>query len=333
MRTARFFFLFAVFALLAPATCFSQSPSPQRGSPSAAGTVLLSGDDRPVRHARVELFLEDSGSAISALTDDNGQFHFAQLSPATYRITVTAPACETFQLTTSLPVTDPVVVRLHKSAYPPTPRNDSVVFVQELAMPNKAARAFEKGTRLLLKGESEASLPYFRTVIEQVPSSYRPYHNLGLALYRLGQLDAAAQNFQKSVDLTNGGFSPSLFGLSMVLYQRSDFHQAESLIRRGLLVAPASGVGYYCIGLVQFSLGRISDAERSAMEALKLDPDEADAHVLLARIHERQHNPSAVLTDAQAYLKLDPNGALHADALDLLHRAQQDISRVSASLN
>jgi hypothetical protein len=40
-----------------------------------------------------------------------------------------------------------------------------------------------------------------------------------------------------------------------------------------------------------------------------------------------------MLTDAQAYLKLDPNGALHAEALDLLHRAQQDYSRTSATNN
>jgi tetratricopeptide (TPR) repeat protein len=213
-----------------------------------------------------------------------------------------------------------------------TPRNDSVVSVQELAMPKKAAHAFEKGTQLLLKGDVEASLPYFRAVIEQVPSSYRSYHNLGLALFRLGQLDAAAQDFQESIDLTNGGFAPSLFGLSMILYRRSDFLHAESLIQRGLLVAPGSGVGKYCLGLVQFSLGRISDAERSARQALEFDPSEFDAHLLLARIHERQNNPSAVLLDAQAYLKLDPTGPLHADALNLLHRAQQDLSRLSASL-
>jgi tetratricopeptide (TPR) repeat protein len=332
LRFAGFFLLIAS-ALFSPAASFSQSPSSQKTSPSASGTVLLSGDDRPVRRARVDLFLEDSGSAISTATDDNGQFQFAQLSPATYRITVTAPACESFQITASLPATDPIVLRLRKSASPPTPRDDSVVSVQELAMSNKAAHAFEKGTRLLLKGDVEASLPYFRAVIEQVPSSYRPYHNLGLALYRLGQFDAAALDFQKSIDLTNGGFAPSLFGLSMIFYRRSDFLQAESLIQRGLLVAPASGVGKYCLGLVQFSLGRTTDAEHSAREALELDPSEVDAHVLLAKIHERQHNPTAVLSDTQTYLKLDPNGALHADALNLRHRAQQNLSRLSASLS
>ena len=333
MRTVGLFSLFALLALLSPCVCFSQSPTPLSASSSAAGTVLLSGDDRPVPQARVELYLGDSGTVISTFTDDNGQFRFAQLAAATYVITVTSPDCELFQLITSLPATAPLVFRLRKVEDSPPPRNDSVVSIQELAMPRKAVNAFQKGTQLLLKGDLEGSLPYFRTVIELAPSTYRPYHNLGLALYRLGQLDAAAENFQKSIDLTNGGFSPSIFGLSMILYQRADYRQAEFLVRRGLLVTPYSAIGKYCLGLVQFSLGRIDDAQRSALEAFSLDPHAADVHVLLARIYERQHNPSAVLTEAETYLKLEPHGPLQADALDLLHHAQLDLSHLSASLN
>lgn len=333
MRNVSLFFLLFVLALSSPLVGFAQSLSPSNATVSAAGTVLLSGEDRPVPHADVELFLADSGTTLSTLTDDNGQFRFDQLPAATYRITVTAAACDMFQLTTSLPATGPLVLHLRKSAIAPTPRNNSVVSVQELAIPRKAEQDFAKGTQLLLKGDLEASLPYFREVIEQAPDSYRPYHNLGLALFRLGQLDAAAENFQKSIDLTNGGFAPSIFGLSMILYQRADYTQAEFLVQKGLLVTPYSAVGRYCLGLVQFSLGRIPESERSTLDALRLDPRQADAYVLLARIHELQHNPSAVLVDAQTYLKLAPNGSLQADALDLLHQAQHDLSRLSASLN
>ncbi len=333
MRNVGLFSLFAVLALSSPSACFSQSPSSLHASLSAAGKVLLSSDNRPVPHADVELYLSDTGTAISTRTDDNGEFHFDQLSPATYIVTVTAPDCELFQLTTNLPPATPLVIRLRKSAIAPTPRNDSVVSVQELAMPRKAEQAFAKGTQLLLKGDLQASLPYFRAAIEQAPGTYRPYHNLALALFRLGQLDAAAENFQKSIDLTNGGFAPSIFGLSMILYQHSEYHQAESLIERGLQVMPYSPVGRYCLGLVQFSLGRIAESERSALESVKLDPREADAYILLAKIHNQQHNPSAVLTDAQTYLKLAPHGPLQADALGLLHQAQQNLSHLSASLN
>jgi tetratricopeptide (TPR) repeat protein len=208
-----------------------------------------------------------------------------------------------------------------------------VVSVHELGMSPKAAHAFEKGTSLLLKGEAEASLPHLCTAVELAPASYRGYHNRALAYYHLGQLDAAARDFQKSIDLSNGRFAPSLFGLSMILYQRSQFAESESFVRRGLFLNPSSAIGKYCLGLVQYSLGQISEALESALDALGRDASFADVHVLLARIHERQHNPSAVLADVQAYRKLNSRGPLEDEARKLLERAQQNLATVSASLN
>jgi len=234
---------------------------------------------------------------------------------------------------TALLLPGPTSAQSASARRPSTSPSDAVVSVQELAMPAKAARAFEKGTSLLLNGDAEASLSYFASVIELAPSSYRAHHNLGLAHYRLGQLDAAAQDFQTSIDLTGGSFAPSLFGLSMIFYQRSQFPDAESLIRKGLFLNPGSPIGKYCLGLVQYSLGQISQALQSALDALTRDPTLADVHVLLARIHERQHNPSAVIADVQAYLKLDPRGSLEDEARKLLARAELNLSPVAASLD
>jgi len=196
-----------------------------------------------------------------------------------------------------------------------TSADDGVVSVHDLPLPHKAARAFEKGTELLVKGDAQGRLACFLKAVQEAPASYRPYHNLALAYYGVGQLDAAAQSFQKAIDLTSGTFAPSMFGLAAILYRRSEFGQAEKLIREGLLLQPGSGPGKYCLGLVQFSTGRITDAERSALDALTLDPRESDAYVLLAHVHEVQHNPTAELEDARNYLRFSPNGVLKTEVL------------------
>lgn len=223
--------------------------------------------------------------------------------------------------------------RAQTSATPNGSRSDAVISVQELAMPAKARRAFEKGTRLLLKGDATASVPCFTAAVELAPSSFRGYHNRGLAYYQLGLLDVAAVDFQKSIDLSRSTFAPSLFGLSMILYQRAQFAEAELLVRKGLFLNSGSALGKYCLGLIQYSFGQIPEALQSALDALNGDPAFADVHVLLAEIHERQHNPSAVVADAEAYLKLDPRGALQDEARRLLARAHQDLSTISTSLN
>jgi len=212
-----------------------------------------------------------------------------------------------------------------QTAVPSNARPDSMVSVHELPLPPKAERAFAVGARLLLRGDAEGSLAYFLKARDEAPLSFRPYHNLGLAYYNLNQLDDAGENFQKSIDFTNGKFAPSIFGMAMVLYRESDYQSAENLTLQGLLLQPGSGVGRYCLGLARFSQGRLHEAEASAKEALALDPDETDAHVLLARIHERQHAPSAQLKEAEAYLKAAPNGALRASADELAKRARETL--------
>lgn len=218
-----------------------------------------------------------------------------------------------------------------QSPKPRTSADDAVVSVHDLPLPRKAARAFEKGTQLLLKGDALGSLAYFLTAVEEAPTAYRPYHNLALAYYNVGQLDAAAQNFQKAIDLTGGTFAPSMFGLAVILYRESEFANAEKLIREGLLLQPGSAPGKYCLGLVQFSVGRVNDAEQSAAEALALDPGETEAYVLLARIHETKHNATAELADAQNYLRLSPNGVLRPAAVELVQHARQALETRSSN--
>jgi tetratricopeptide (TPR) repeat protein len=209
----------------------------------------------------------------------------------------------------------------------------SAVSVQELAMSPKAVRALQKGT-ILLKNDPKASIAYFQTAITLAPDSFHAYHSMAMAHYRVGDIENAEQEFRRSIELSRSSYAPSLFGLSMILYQRAEFLEAESLIQRGLLVTPSSPVGKYCLGLVQFSLGQIYEAQRSAFDAIRLDPDQADgdAYVLLARIHERLNDPDAVLTDVRTYFKHTRKRTLQADAQALVERAQQNLRHLLTGL-
>jgi Tfp pilus assembly protein PilF len=208
-----------------------------------------------------------------------------------------------------------------------TPVNDSVVSVEELKMSGKAESAFEKGTKLLQKGDARGSVAYFERALAKDPGYYRAYHNLGLAQYRLGEIAQAEEALQRAIDLTNGGFAPSEFALAMILVEKQQFREAERLIQRGLEMEPGSALGKYFLGLVQLALNHLSDAEGSARDALFRSADQADAHILLAKIHECEHNPYAVRADVAAYLKLDGHGPLENEANVLLQRAQKEISQ------
>lgn len=71
--------------------------------------------------------------------------------------------------------------------------------------------------------------------------------------------------------------------------------------------------------------------QRSALEALRINPSLAGAYLLRAHVHERLRDPNAVIADVDAYFKNASNNDLRvrADALALRQRAHQDLGRAS----
>lgn len=332
---SRFTSSFLMAVLISPMACLAQSEfaekasgSSKKATASAWGRVLLAGEDRPIRHARVEFLISSTGWASSTLTDADGKFDFADLSRVTYQVSVSAPGYEKLEQTTQVEEsTGPLLLRLRKIETPATPMNDSVVSVQELRNSGKGQKEFDRGTQLLLKGDAAGSIVYFQRAIARDPTYYRAYYDLGLARFRLGQTAEAEQAFQKSIDLTGGGYAPADFLMGVILCQKQEFRQAETVMQRGLEVDPGSALGKIFLGWAQFALNRPVEAERSAHQALFRKADLPEAYFLLAHIHQRQHNPPAVVADLEAYFKLDPQGPESDEARSLLVTAQREMGQ------
>lgn len=328
MGAPRFTIQSAILLLIFPAFSRAQSQAPGNATLSPSGIVLQAIENRPIRHAHVDLLNPSTALAVSMLTDDDGKFKFVGLLPASYQVTVEALGYEKLESSVRIDGSaQPLLFYLRRASRQATPRNDSVVSVQELRMSEKAESAFAKGTRMLQRGDARQSLAFFQKALEKEPGYYQAYHNLGLAHYQLGETARAEEDFQKSIDLANGGYAPSQFALAMILCEKREFGQAERLIQNGLAMDPGSAVGKYFLGLVQFALDRTAEAEKSARDALWRSAEQFDAHILLAKIHERDHNPRAVIADVAAYLKLDPHGTLQLEANRLLQKAQLEIDQ------
>jgi tetratricopeptide (TPR) repeat protein len=143
-------------------------------------------------------------------------------------------------------------------------------------------------------------------------------------------MDEAGEYFQKAIDVSKSSYAPSLFGLSMILYRRGEYAQAETLIRQGLSASPNSAAGKYCLGLLQCASGRIADAQRSTLDAMPRS--NARRGIPLAHIHEHHDDPYGLLAEVQIYVKLFPHGELQDDVVALRERAQQNL-RLSVSSN
>lgn len=312
--------------------CFAQFEPTNVRLDSVFGSVQFSADGRSTPNAQLTFHNESSGWVTATASDDHGRFNIAGLPPGLYRVTVTAPLCNQLQVMVNVQGrTGPVLLEVTRTVKAAAPVNDCVVSVHELLMSSKGLKSFEKGTKLLQKGNAGDSVPYFERALAKDPGSYRAYHNLGLAEYQLGEKDRAEEALQRAIELTGGGYAPAQFALAMILYEKGHLRQAEELIQRGLIVQPGSSTGKYFLAEVQFALNHLPDAEVNARAALQRDPKQADAHILLAEIHERNHNPYAVQNEIAAYLKLAPGGAREEEANLLFERAQSEINQTAGS--
>jgi tetratricopeptide (TPR) repeat protein len=215
----------------------------------------------------------------------------------------------------------------------PLPRNtSSAISARELRIPAKARESFNRGTKLLAEKNSAASIPEFQRAIKAFPDFYEAYYKIGIAELNLQHQRDAQAAFEKSIELSQGRYPPPHFGLGVALCLQQQFPDAEGAIRGGLDLDPADAEGYFTLAWVLFNAARVPDAEKNARQAILLSANFAAAYLLLAQIHLRQGDTSALVSDLDAYIKLDPNDPLSTEAIAVRTQAQQLLAKQRTSV-
>jgi tetratricopeptide (TPR) repeat protein len=221
------------------------------------------------------------------------------------------------------------VAQLPPGATPPPLPDHAAgqVSLRELQIPAKARKAFNKGTELLAAKESAASIVEFQRAIKIFPELYEAYYEIGLANLNLRRNPDAQAAFETSVRLSKGRYPPSLFGLGVVLCFQKQFAEAEEAIGSGLDQYPADAAGHFILAWVLFRSDRLPNAEKNARQAILSNPNLAAAYLLLAQIHLRQSDLLAILSDLDAYLKLDPEAPQNAQAKAIRTQAEHLLAK------
>jgi tetratricopeptide (TPR) repeat protein len=190
----------------------------------------------------------------------------------------------------------------------PASAASSLVSARELRIPEKALRAFDKGTQFLAAREPARSIPEFQRAIKALPGFYEAYYKLGIADLDLQRTADAQAAFGKSIELSDARFAPPYFALGLSLCNEKQLPEAETTIRIGLGLDPDDAAGNFTMAWALFNASRLSDAEKSARQAILHSANFAMAYLLLGQIHRQQHNLPALVEDLDAYLKIEPSG-------------------------
>lgn len=209
----------------------------------------------------------------------------------------------------------------------PEPPPNSQVSVRQLEIPAKAQDAFKSGTSLLLQNQPAASIAEFQRALKVFPNFYEAHYKIGLANLNLRRYPEAQAAFESSIEVSKGRYPPANFGLGVALCTQKQHSEAEEAVRAGLDQVPADAAGNFTLAWILFSAGRLPEADKAARQAVVSNSNLASAYLLLAQIHLRQSNLTAVVSELDAYLRLDPEGPHNVEAHALRTEAQQLLAK------
>ena len=134
-----------------------------------------------------------------------------------------------------------------------------------------AASLHLAGLLALQAGRPEETVDFITRAIASDPSQAGYYVDLGIALQRLGQSDAAVANYDKALAL-QGDYIAALYNKANALKSLLEFEAAVECYSRVLDLNPAHAEAYCNRGNALRSLHRVEESLRDFEKAVALDP-------------------------------------------------------------
>jgi Flp pilus assembly protein TadD len=210
--------------------------------------------------------------------------------------------------------------------------------------PNSAEAHYNLGLALKQKDDFAGAETSLRRAVELDPALPDPPYTLGVVLWQTGRFDEAAQAFREATT-RRPGYADAHFMLGTVLQQQGDAPGAEAAFRRAIQMAPDSAEAHLGLaqllrrrGEAEAARAELHEAERlrkrkadqqaaafaidlgqrqlagndlagaiqSFRDAVRLAPDDPQAHLRLSRALETQGHKEEARTHRDEAYRLAP---------------------------
>jgi tetratricopeptide (TPR) repeat protein len=133
----------------------------------------------------------------------------------------------------------------------------------------------------------------WRSTLSKDPKSWMAYNNLGVVQLEKGNLNAAIDDYQRSLQL-HPEYPEALYNLGSALLQKGETDKAIALCEQALRLQPTDVDAHVVLGNALMTRQEVDRAISHYREALKLRPDDPNAHHNLAiALQHRGENEEA----------------------------------------
>jgi tetratricopeptide (TPR) repeat protein len=309
---------------------FAQNRGASRPIYNIDGYVRDDRDQRPLENVRVDLRLGSGIPFTTAFTRSNGDFQFTGLSSGSYIVEVVLQDYETARETVSVynSSVEGVTLSMVRPFKLLSAAGESTISAHQLSVPHKAHEEFDKGMMLFYqKADYRGAIAQFDRAIKDFPTYYEAYEQEGNAHIRLTEMVPAEEALRKSVELSSGQYSEALLDLSGLLSATERYTEAATFARSAIGIDSSTWRGPFELAMALEGLKQIPEAEKSAIQARDMKPDNPPVYLMLANIHIHLNNLSALSKDLDSYIKLVPAGPLSDRARKTRDQLQVDIQQ------
>jgi tetratricopeptide (TPR) repeat protein len=174
----------------------------------------------------------------------------------------------------------------------------------------------------------------YREYLKLKPDDATAWNNLGIALKRQGDYEAAVSSYRKAIQKAPEGDKPLTAkiynNLGEALRLQNKTPEALAAFNKALELDPKLGFAYNNVGKIYFSQNRLEDAIVSFQKAVSLTPNEVEPQGNLAGALIAAKRYQEAIRAAEQGVKLDPKDPITRYNLGLALMKQAEIELKTA---
>jgi tetratricopeptide (TPR) repeat protein len=175
------------------------------------------------------------------------------------------------------------------------------------SVPDNAEYRYWLGRLDYDEGKYAAAISRFKDVLATNPQFIRAHDNLGLCYEALDEADLAIAHYREAIRLNRQARAKSSWpatNLAILLRQRGELEEADSLFREALRYDRGFATAHYQLGILLEQQGRLDEAVAELRLATAIEPSKAEPHYVLSRIYRRQGQTAQADEALAAFLRL-----------------------------
>jgi tetratricopeptide (TPR) repeat protein len=301
-----------VLALLA--CVLGATPNSKAQNFDAMGQLVVrvrsAGLETPLAQVRVELVKFPSGVVGEQFTGSDGSVQFSSISVGAYTIRATRQGYQTGQATADFRRGDAtqqhVDIVLQPQEGSDGGSTESSVAVEDLKIPPKAKKEFERGKRLLNEEKKpQESISAFQNAIDAYPDYYDAYVLMGTAQMQAGSLVPAETSLRKAISLDAKKTGP-YYPLAMVLFSQKKYSDEQSILLDAKALDPSDWRWTFELARADAQQGNWPQALQSALDVKKMPNAPTKIHLLLGDIYSNTGRLKESIDELELFVHLDP---------------------------